>query len=126
MKEALSRSRVVIESVTPEIDAGRFPIKRTLGEKVVVEADIFADGHDFLAAVLRYRKETAAEWLEAPISALVNDRWRGEFRVTQLGRYCYTLAAWVDHFQTWTHDLRKRLDAGQDVSVDLLIGANLV
>lgn len=126
MKEGQSRSRVVIESVKPEIDAGRYPIKRTVGEDVVVEADVFADGHDHIACVLRYRQESASAWHEAPMSALSNDRWQGEFRVTELGRYRYTLAAWVDHFQTWSHDFRKRIDAGQDVSVELLVGANLI
>ncbi|GIX47338.1 MAG: hypothetical protein KatS3mg131_1549 [Candidatus Tectimicrobiota bacterium] len=71
------RQRVVIEGVKPEIDSGRFPIKRTVGEEVVVEADIFADGHDVLAAVLRYRPGHAAAWQETPMAPLVNDRWRG-------------------------------------------------
>ncbi len=120
------RRRVVISGVKPEIDAGRFPIKRTLGEKVVVEADLFADAHDALSCVLMYRKEKAATWAERGMQLLVNDRWRGEFTVTELGRYCYTLQAWVDHFQSWRRDLRKRLAAGQDVTVDLLRGAELI
>jgi starch synthase (maltosyl-transferring) len=126
MKEGLCRQRVVIECVKPEIDAGRFPIKRTIGETVVVEADIFADGHDLIQCVLRHRKENAPDWTEAPMQPLVNDRWRGEFRVTELGRYRYNLAGWVDPFHTWTHDLRKRLDAGQDCTVELLMGAGLI
>ena len=126
MTEGLTRTRVVIEAVKPEIDAGRFPIKRTVGEKVIVEADAFTDGHDLIACVLRYRKETSRDWLEVPMTALVNDRWRGEFCVAELGRYHYSLAGWIDHFQTWSHDLGKRLDAGQDVAVELLVGANLI
>jgi starch synthase (maltosyl-transferring) len=50
------RRRVVIAQVLPEIDGGRFPIKRTPGETVRVEADLFADGHDKIAAVLRFRE----------------------------------------------------------------------
>src|SRR6266566_6284369 len=73
------RRRVVIEGVRPEIDCGRFPIKRTVGETVVVEADIFTDGHDLVDAVLLYRKETDRVLTEAPMEALVNDRWRGSF-----------------------------------------------
>jgi starch synthase (maltosyl-transferring) len=126
MKDEDSRRRVVIESVRPEIDGGRFPAKRTVGEKVVVEADVFADGHDALSCVLLYRKEGALQWIEVPMEALVNDRWRGEFTVTELGHYCYTLQAWVEPFHSWRQDLRKKVDAGQDVSVELLVGASLV
>jgi starch synthase (maltosyl-transferring) len=119
-------SRVVIEGVTPEIDCGRFPIKRTSGEKVVVEADIFADGHDALSCLLLYRAEESRTWAEAPMEELVNDRWRGEFRVGEPGRYLYTLQAWVDRFQTWRRDLKITVDAGQDVAVELLAGAQLL
>lgn len=118
--------RVIIEGVTPEIDAGRFPIKRTVGERVVVEADVFADGHEALACVLLYGREDAADWTTVPMTPLVNDRWRGEFGVSELGRYRYTLQAWVDRFTSWRRDLTKRLAAGQDITVDLLVGAGLV
>jgi starch synthase (maltosyl-transferring) len=120
------RTRVVIEGVKPEIDGGRFPIKRTVGEKVVVEADVFADGHEALSCVLLHRKEGAPQWTEVPMELLVNDRWRGEFTVSELGRYRYTLQAWVDRFQSWQKDLQKKVDAGQDVSVELQVGAGLI
>ncbi|MFQ5846249.1 MAG: alpha-1,4-glucan--maltose-1-phosphate maltosyltransferase [Candidatus Methylomirabilales bacterium] len=118
--------RVIIEGVKPEIDGGRFPIKRTVGEKVVVEVDIFAEGLDALSGVLRYRRETAKNWSEVPLEFVVNDRWRAEFRVTELGRYRYTLEAWVDRFRTWRRDLGRKVEAGQEVEVDLLVGADLV
>src|SRR5215472_1914079 len=122
-----ARSRVVIENVSPEIDGGRFPVKRTLGELVVVEADVFADGHDELGCVIRWRAAGDVErWCEAPMRPLVNDRWRGEFGVERVGRYVYTLEAWVDRFHTWLRDLVRRVEAGQDVAVDLRIGAVLV
>ena len=124
MKDA--RSRVVIERVSPEIDRGRFPIKRTIGERVVVEADVFAEGHDELACILRHRAADEPEWQETLMRPLVNDRWRGEFRVDRLGTYLYTLEGWVDPFHTWARDLVRRLDAGQDVAIDLNIGARLV
>ncbi len=120
------RSRVAIEGVAPEIDAGAFPIKRVVGDTVVVEVDAFADGHDAISGVLLYRKEGDPQWSEVPLEPLVNDRWRGAFTVDEVGRYCYTVLAWVDHFKTWSRDLAKRVDAGQDVAVDLLIGAALV
>jgi starch synthase (maltosyl-transferring) len=120
------RQRTVIEGVSPCIDDGRFPIKRTAGDRVVVEADAFADGHDALSVVLLYRASTDAAWTEIPMAELGNDRWRAEFTVEDIGRHEYTIQAWIDHFATWQRDLRKRVDAGQDVAVDLLIGARLV
>ncbi len=120
------RSRVIVEAVKPEIDGGRFPIKRTAGEKVVVEADIFTDSHDALSCVLLYRKDDESQWKEHPMDFLVNDRWRGEFVVTELGQYRYTVQAWVDHFKSWRQGLTKKFDAGHDISVDLLTGTDLV
>ena len=113
---------MVIEGVSPEIDGGRFPIKRVVGQTVIVEADVFADGHDCLACRLSYRHGDGDGWLHLPMRPMANDRWRGEFAVSEVGRYCYTLEAWVDPFATWQRDLGKRLEAGQDVRVDLLIG----
>jgi starch synthase (maltosyl-transferring) len=119
-------SRVIIEGVEPEIDRGRFPIKRTVGEEVVVGADIFADGHEVLAGVLRYRKAGADEWAEVDLTPQVNDRWTGRFTVTALGRWEYTLQAWIDRFASWRRDLAKKAEAGQDVTSELLEGAELV
>jgi len=124
MKEA--NCPVVIERVEPEIDRGRYPIKRVVGEWVVVEADVFTGGHDELACVLRYRAIDDLNWQETPMRPTVNDRWRGEFRVDRLGRYLYTVEGWLDRFHTWARDLVRRLEAGQDVTVDLQIGTQLV
>jgi starch synthase (maltosyl-transferring) len=120
------RNRVVIEGVTPEIDAGRFPIKRVTGEPVVVEADVFADGHDQLECRLCFRREADSEWQFVPMTSLGNDRWQGQFVVTEVGRYCYTIEGWINRFSTWRADLLKRVAAAQDVAVDLLIGADLI
>ena len=117
------RRRVIIEGVSPEVDAGRFPAKRTVGDSVRVEADIFTDGHDQIAAVLLFRQETSAKWMEVPMKPIVNDRWYGEFSVTELGRYRYTIHAWVDHWETWRRDLLKRIDANNDTPIDYVIGA---
>jgi starch synthase (maltosyl-transferring) len=116
------RKRVVIEHVKPEIDGGRFPIKRVVGEKVIVSADIFADGHDSISARLLYRKQKDREWKEAPMRFIENDRWKGEFVVEEIGVYHYTVEGWVDHFKTWQRDLKKRFDSGQDLKGDLRIG----
>lgn len=120
------RRRVVIEGVEPEIDGGRFPIKRIVGDRVIVEADVFADGHDLVACALRHRHEDDADWTETPMRALVNDRCRGGFAVARLGRYRYTLVGWIDRFGSWARDLEKRVAARQDVTGDLEIGARLV
>ncbi|MCI0485003.1 MAG: alpha-1,4-glucan--maltose-1-phosphate maltosyltransferase [Blastocatellia bacterium] len=120
------RQRVIIERVKPEIDCGRFPIKRVIGERVVVRAGIFTDGHDRVAAALLYRHTDESEWRETRMKPLVNDEWEGAFTVEEKGIYYYTLQAWVDHFQTWQKDLQKKSDARQDVTVDLLTGAQLI
>ncbi|MCO6456619.1 MAG: alpha-1,4-glucan--maltose-1-phosphate maltosyltransferase [Pirellulaceae bacterium] len=120
------RSRVVIEGVAPAIDGGRYPVKRVVGDALRVEADIFCDGHDALTAVVQYRFHTDEAWREVPLEPLVNDRWRAEFTVDQIGNYEYRVLAWVDHFVSWHRDLRKRVAAGQAARVDLQIGAQLV
>jgi starch synthase (maltosyl-transferring) len=120
------RGRVIIKGVKPEIDGGEFPIKRTVGETVIAEADILAEGHDILSGVLRYRHEADEHWSEIPLEFLGNDRWRAEFAVARPGRYRYSLEAWVDRFKTWRRDLTKKVDAGQDVAIDLLVGAELI
>ena len=120
------RRRAVVEGVEPQVDCGRFPIKRTIGEEVRVQADVFADGHDDLAAVLRYRRAGDDAWREAPMALVENDRWQGSFIVDALGRYEYTVDAWVDRFASWRRDLSKKVGAGQDVSSELLEGAALV
>src|SRR5437763_17019731 len=106
MPQVDGRRRVVVEGVMPQIDGGRFPAKRAAGETVTVEADIFADGHDVLAAVLKYRLPAEGlSWTELPMAPLVNDRWRGEFPVAKLGRHRFTVEGWVDHFETWSRQL---------------------
>jgi starch synthase (maltosyl-transferring) len=121
-----ARRRVIIEGVHPEIDCGRHPVKRIVGDTLVVEADLVADGHDLVAGCLRHRHEDAAEWIETPLEPIVNDRWRASFRLTEIGRWQYTLEAWPDPFRTWQEGLRKKVAADQDVSVDLRMGAELV
>jgi starch synthase (maltosyl-transferring) len=118
--------RVVIAAVEPQVDCGRFPIKRTVGEEVVVRADILADGHDAVAAVVLFRQAGEQAWCETPMRPLDNDRWQGSFNVATLGRYEYSVEAWIDRFASWRQDLSKKAGAGQDVSLELLEGATLV
>jgi starch synthase (maltosyl-transferring) len=118
--------RVVIEAVAPEIDCGRFPIKRTEGEEVVVEADAFGEGHDLVACELLHRPEAADAWTVVRMDPLGNDRYRGSFRVPRVGRHLYTVRAWIDRFGTWSQDLEERRRAGQNVGLDLRGGARIV
>jgi starch synthase (maltosyl-transferring) len=120
------RKRVVIEAISPEIDGGRFPAKRTVGDLVRVEADIFTDGHDAIAASLFARREGSGKWTGIPMRPLVNDRWTASFRVGELGRYEFKVQGWVDRFETWRRDLLKRIAAETDATVDYLIGAVLI
>jgi starch synthase (maltosyl-transferring) len=120
------RLRVVVDQVRPEIDGGSFPVKRVIGDLMIVEAAVFADGHDQISCQLLHRHETETRWRASPMEALGNDLWRGEFRAAQLGKYRYTVEGWVDHFKSWREDLIKRRAAGQDLRVDMLIGAELV
>ncbi len=124
---ALGRAnRVVIEAVRPEIDCGRFPIKRSVGEDLVVEADVFGDGHEALSCALLYRRKGAERWTGLVMTGLANDRWRASFPLRALGRYQYTVMAWPDAFKGWLRDLEKRIDAEQELTVELEIGARLV
>jgi starch synthase (maltosyl-transferring) len=120
------RQRVIIEGLSPEVDGGRFPAKRTIGDIVRVEADVFTDGHDSVAAVVLFRHEKSDAWNETRMRGLVNDRWTAEFSAADLGRYRYTVHAWVDHWETWRRDLQKRIQANSDTPVDYFIGANLI
>jgi starch synthase (maltosyl-transferring) len=119
------RRRVRIKAASPEVEGGRHPIKRVVGDRVVVEVDAFAEGHDEVSCVLLYRPQDGA-WSRSPMRHLGNDRWQAAFTVSRLGRYVYTAEGWVDRFLTWVHDLRKRIEAEQDIRVDLRIGAELV
>jgi len=147
--------RVIIDRVAPDVDGGRFPIKRTVGETVTVTADILADGHDVIVAVLRHRRGRdgqqgleaqnashpathpalpalpafpALDWHETPMTLVSpgTDEWTARFEVTDLGWHEYTITAWVDRFLTWRHDLQAKVSAGQDVSLELTEGALLV
>lgn len=118
--------RVIIDRVRPEIDGGRFPIKRCLGETVKVDADIFTDGHDAISAQLLFRHERSSRWRSVSLEGFPNDKWKASFKVTELGRYVYTLRAWLNRFKSWQRDLAKRLEAGQDVTVELLTGAAII
>jgi starch synthase (maltosyl-transferring) len=120
------RRRALVQNVAPEIDDGEFPVKRSVGQTVRVSTDALSDGHDELSCRLKYRPADEPSWNEVAMEALGNDRWEDEWRVTQVGRYKYTVEAWGDHFRSWRNDLKKRREAGQLATMELKRGADLV
>jgi starch synthase (maltosyl-transferring) len=111
MKPSTGRNRVIIEEINPQIDGGKHPVCRVLGDRVVVTAAIFADGHDHVLARILYRPQTDKAWRFAPMSATTDDMWTGSFTVDALGLWSFTVLGWVDHLVTWASDLKKRLAA---------------
>jgi starch synthase (maltosyl-transferring) len=119
------RARAVVEAVTPQVDGGRFPAKRSVGELLVVEADCFADGHDVVLAQLLWRPESERAWRELPMEPLFNDRWRAGLRLDSVGAFRYTVRAWVDPFASWRRDFARREDP-EDLRVAARVGATLI
>jgi starch synthase (maltosyl-transferring) len=120
------KQTIVIENVAPTVDGGRYPIKREVGGRLEVSADIFKEGHDQLVAFLKVRPGQRETWDETPMRHVDNDRWAGAFGLAEVGRYVFTIEALVDPFRSWLADLAPRVDAGQDVRSELSEGAALV
>jgi len=118
--------RHIIEAVMPSVDCGRYPAKRIVGDICVVEADIFRDGHDVIRAAVKWRRKRDARFSEAPMMHIDNDRWRGEFPLSDNGPYVFTVEAWTDRFASWLADFTKKAAAGRDVTSDLLEGSHLL
>jgi starch synthase (maltosyl-transferring) len=118
--------RLVVAAVRPHVHNGRFAVKRTIGERFTVEADVFTDGHDRLSVVLCHRSAGAPRWDEVDMVSRHNDVWVASFIPDRVGEYEYRVEAWIDHFASWRDGLVKKSDAGQDVSSELQEGAALV
>jgi len=119
----MTRSRVIIESIQPVIDHGRYPAKRTVGERVDISAHIFGDGHDHVRAWGMYKKESEAKWNNVELVSGINDEWAGSFYVTTTGKYIFRIQAWIDHFDTWFDGFQKKTAAKLDVHLELREGA---
>jgi starch synthase (maltosyl-transferring) len=120
-------SSVVIENLQPLIDGGRYPIKRIIDEDLVVEADIFKDGHDVVAAVLKWRVVGKREWRETSMNFVDNDRWRGVCTLYDEAIHEYTVEAWTDTFRSWQREFAKKFEAGiSALRSEALEGAALV
>lgn len=118
--------RIAIEAITPSVDGGRFPVKRSVGEMVDVEADVFMDGHDKLAVTLLWRAADQDVWQEVRMHALGNDRWRAPLPLTRMGRYQFAVEAWRDASATFRDELEKKSAAGLNVALELEEGRLLV
>jgi starch synthase (maltosyl-transferring) len=120
------RRRVVIADVRPAVEAGRYPVKRVAGERLLVSADLLCDGHDQLSGDLLVRSAAAVEWTRIPLAPQGNDRWQASYELPASGRWRYTVEAWVDAFATWRWGLERKAAAGLAIGVELLEGARLV
>ena len=116
---------IAIEDVRPDVDCGRYAVKRIVGDDVVVTADVFTHGHTELAVQLEYRHQTGRAWKSVPMRLLVIDRWTGLFPVERLGEYRFRIVAWPDELATWRRDFAKKLAAGVDTELDREEGALL-
>jgi starch synthase (maltosyl-transferring) len=126
MKADVDKSHIVIEHVAPQVDCGRYRAKAVTGDSVEVSADIFCFGTDVVQAVIRYRGPTGTRWSEEPMHDIGNDRFLGHFQPNRIGVWRYCIEAWTDHFATWRRDLIKRVDAEQDVDLELHEGIRLI
>ncbi|HTX02056.1 MAG TPA: alpha-1,4-glucan--maltose-1-phosphate maltosyltransferase [Candidatus Acidoferrales bacterium] len=120
------REPIVIQNVEPELDCGRYPVKRELGDWLDVRADIFREGHDLLSAAVLYRSPQSDKWGESPLVLAANDRWEGSFPLDRIGRWHYTFESWTDRFGSWASDTRKKYQAGHDVKLELDEGKMLI
>ncbi len=120
----------VIEAVSPLVEGGRYPVKRAVGEDIVVVADVFKDGHDVVSALLKWRKRGEAKWHETPMQCVDrynNDHWRGVFSVFENAVYEFTIEAWGDFFRSWQHEFQVKFEAGQtELTSEILEGAGLI
>src|SRR6266540_3720975 len=113
------KNYIAIENVYPELDSGRFPVKRTVGEALEVWADIFNSEHGKIGATIKYRKEGTERWDYTPMQYFDNDRWTGKFLLSQIGRYEYSIEAWTDTYNTLIGNMRKWFEKGEDISMDI-------
>lgn len=120
------KRRVVITNVSPQIEGGQYPAKAVVNENIVISADIFSDGHDEIAAAVLFRANDDQDWKEVPMKSALNDRWEAVLKIPSAGFYQFRVLGWIDHFKTWQKGLRKKYEAGQNVAVELQIGAAIL
>src|ERR1044072_7559117 len=117
----------VIENLQPLVDGGRYMVKRVVGDDLAVEADVFKDGHDVVAAALKWRKLGETNWHETPMAHVDNDCWRGVCTLYENTIYEYPVEAWTDTFRGWQHEFAAKFEAGiADLRSEILEGAALL
>lgn len=126
MNNLNGKKRVIITNISPQIEGGRYPAKSVIDEDIVISADIFADGHDEVAAAVFVKHEKDKEWKDFPMKLIMNDHWEAVFTTEKTGFYDFQIHAWPDHFTTWQKGLRKKFDAKQDINIELKIGLDLI
>ena len=119
-------SGILIENVQPIVDGGRYPLKREVGDRIDITADIFREGHELISAVIQYRQRGDEGWSESPLTLVDNDEWAGSITVDVNGAAEFQVFAWPDHFESWRHEIEKKVGAGLEVSSELLEGHNIV
>jgi starch synthase (maltosyl-transferring) len=120
-------ARIQIQEVSPQVDCGRYPVKRTAGDEVEVTARIFRDGHETLGAAVRHKGPDATRWSETPLAPLGNDLWAGSFEVDRPGLWSFRIEAWVDRVASFQEELRRKVAAGQaDLTSELSEGSALL
>jgi starch synthase (maltosyl-transferring) len=120
------KQRVIITNVSPQVENGAYPAKGAVNEPVYFSADLFGDGHDEVAASVFVRLENTSKWDELPMKFVINDHWRAEHISAIEGVYLFRFEAWIDHFTTWSKGLQKKKAAGQNIDIELLIGAKML
>ena len=120
------RKRVIITAISPVVEGGYYPAKSAVNESLVISASLFSDGHDEVAGLVEITKSIGGETVRIPLKHIINDYWEAVFEPEQIGFHTFRIRGWIDHFTTWQKGLRKKFDAGQDIAVELLIGAELM
>jgi len=121
-----NQTRIVIENVQPQLDSGAYDIKRIVGQKVVVTADVFSDGHDVVECCVKYKHEKDKSWTEVRMMPTSNDEWSAEFQVEKQGHYAYFVEGWIDYALNWQHGTERKIQDNQHVKSELLEGAEYV
>lgn len=121
-----NQTRIIIENVLPQLDCGNFAVKRIIGQKVVVTANVFSDGHDVLECCVKFKHETSNTWHEVRMTPIHNDEWKAEFKVEKQGFYTYCIEGWIDYALNWQHGTERKINDHQNVKSELLEGAEYV
>jgi starch synthase (maltosyl-transferring) len=119
-------SRVLIDRVEPSIDGGRFAAKRYVDEVAEIGAILLVDGHEKLKGRLLWRHESDSSYQSVALEPRVNDLWIARIQPKKTGLHFFTIEAAIDRFESWRTDLKKKIEAGQDVAVDLKSGIQVL